>query len=53
MFQMLDVDNEGGMKHVTILMLITIHCNQNSLTCFEFSILTIFDQKMTRKFFER
>lgn len=48
MCQMLDVDNQGGMKHVTILMWITIHYNQNSLTGLEFSILTIFDKKMTR-----
>lgn len=50
MFQMLDADNQGGicMKHLAILMWITIHYNQNSLTGLEFSILTIFDQQMIR-----
>lgn len=48
MFQMLDADNQGGMKHLAILMWITIHYNQNSLTGLEFSILTIFDQQMKR-----
>lgn len=49
MFQMLDVDNQGGMKHLAILMtMITIHYNQNSLTGLEFSISTIFDQQMVR-----